>query len=61
MKLQNTNLNIRVPKRMRDQLVEISKAHGVSYSMIIRKMIKEYIANDGNMEMFKDINEYGCE
>lgn len=61
MKLQNTNLNIRVPKRMRDQLVEISKAHGVSCSMIIRKMIKEYIANDGNMEMFKDINEYGCE
>lgn len=61
MKLQNTNLNIRVPKRMRDQLVEISKAHGVSYSMIIRKMIKEYIVNDGNMEMFKDINEYGCE
>ena len=61
MKLQNTNLNIRVPKRRRDQLVESSKAHGVSYSMIIRKMIKEYIANDGNMEMFKDINEYGCE
>ena len=61
MKLQNTNLNIRVPKRMRDQLVEISKEHGISYSMVLRKMIKEYIDKNGELEMFSDINKYGCE
>lgn len=61
MKLQNTNLNIRVPKRMRDQLVEISKEHGISYSMVLRRMIKEYISKNGEMDIFDDINEYGCE
>ena len=59
MKLQNTNINIRVPKKMHEQLVEITKERGVNYSMVIRRMIKEYISKNG--EMFDDLDSYGCE
>jgi antitoxin component of RelBE/YafQ-DinJ toxin-antitoxin module len=51
MKLQNTNINIRVTKKMREQLVEISKERGVSYSSVLRKMIKEYIAKNGEIDL----------
>nr|DAE83068.1 MAG TPA: hypothetical protein [Caudoviricetes sp.] len=46
MRLQNTNLNIRIPKKMREQLVEIAKEQGVSYSVIVRNLIKKYIAKN---------------
>ncbi len=58
MKLQNTNINIRVPKKMHEQLVEITKERGINYSMVIRRMIKEYISKNG--EMFDDLSSYGC-
>ena len=54
MKLQNTNINIRVTKKMREQLVEISKERGVSYSSVLRKMIKEYIAKNGEIDLLDE-------
>jgi DNA phosphorothioation-dependent restriction protein DptG len=54
MKLQNTNINIRVTKKMREQLVEISKERGVSYSSVLRKMIKEYIARNGEIDLLDE-------
>lgn len=49
MVLQNTNLNIRVPKRLKDKFIQITKDKELNYSMVIRSMIRDYVANDGNL------------
>ena len=49
MKVQNTNINIRIPKKMREQLIEVTKERGISYSVVLRSLIKEYI--EKNMDV----------
>lgn len=46
MVFQDTNINIRLPKKLKDKFVEVSKKQGLNYSMVLRNMIKDYIANE---------------
>ena len=45
-KLQNTNINIRLPKRLKDKFVEKTKEQGLVYSIVLRDFIKNYIADE---------------
>ena len=48
MILQNTNINIRIPKQLKDRFVEVTQQAGVSYSLVLRDMIRDYIAQKEN-------------
>lgn len=41
---QNTNINIRIPKYLKNKFVEVTKKQQVPYSKVLRNMMKEYIA-----------------
>jgi len=56
MVLQNTNLNIRIPKKMKEKFIDITKEKGLTYSMVLRSMIKDYIASDGNGSKYNELN-----
>ena len=59
--LQNTNINIRLPKKLKDKFIEITKQKGLSYSMVIRNMIKNYISQNGEGKEFDSLNGMGME
>lgn len=61
MVLQNTNINIRIPKKLKDKFVDITKEKGLNYSMVIRSMIKNYIATNGVGEQYNELNNTGIE
>lgn len=48
MKVQNTNINIRIPKRLRDTFINITKEKGTSYSKVVRLLINEYVNKNEN-------------
>ena len=54
--LQNTNINIRIPKKMKEKFVNITREKGLSYSMVIRSMIKNYIMTNGDGEQYMELN-----
>lgn len=45
LKSQDSNINIRVSKELKDKFVDICKEQGVSYSKLLRKFMKEYISD----------------
>lgn len=47
---QDTNINIRISKKLRDKFIEVSKQNGLSYSMIVRNLIKDYIEKESCKE-----------
>lgn len=57
MTVQNSNLNIRVPIKLRDRFIQIAKDNGLTYSVVLRTMISEYIRADGKLDMFKNIGK----
>lgn len=57
MTVQNANLNIRIPLKLRDRLVEIAKENGLTYSVVMRTMISEYIRSEGKMDIFKNMGK----
>ena len=46
MVFQNTNINIRIPKKLKDEFVQVSKRNGHNYSAILRNMISDYIEKE---------------
>lgn len=50
---QDVNINIRVSSKLRDRFIEICQQQGLSYSKILRHMMKKYIADRMNDEDFK--------
>lgn len=52
MNVQNANLNIRIPFKLRDKFLETAKKNGLTYSVVLRTMILEYIRLDGKLDMF---------
>lgn len=47
MNVQNSNINIRVPKRIKDKFIELTEERGLSYSLVLRTMILNYIKDKG--------------
>lgn len=45
LRAQNSNINIRVSKELKEQFVDICKEQGVSYSKLLRKFMREYISD----------------
>jgi antitoxin component of RelBE/YafQ-DinJ toxin-antitoxin module len=45
LRAQNSNINIRVSKELKEQFVGICKEQGVSYSKLLRKFMREYISD----------------
>lgn len=58
MILQNTNINIRISKNMKDKFVEVARKNGVNYSMVLRNMIRDYISNNGKCDYSKAGEDY---
>lgn len=48
MVMQNSNINIRVPKQLKDKFIELANSKNISYSVAIRELIKKFIREDGN-------------
>lgn len=43
MVTQNVNINIRVPKYLKDKFVQVAEKQDLVYSKILRNLIKDYI------------------
>lgn len=54
--LQNANINIRIPKRLKNKFIEVTKEKEISYSYAIRKMISHYVNSGGTCEPFEGDN-----
>lgn len=48
MVMQNSNINIRVSKQLKDKFIELANSKNISYSVAIRELIKKFIREDGN-------------
>lgn len=57
MEVQNANLNIRIPLKLRERFVEIAHKNGLSHSVVLRTMVGEYVRADGKMDMFKHMGK----
>ena len=53
MKFQNTNINIRMPKKLKDKFVEVATRNGFNYSFLLREMMKDYIKNNGKGDKYE--------
>lgn len=45
IRAQNSNLNIRLPKSLKDSFVKICKEQNTNYSKLLREFIREYISD----------------
>ena len=55
MIMQNTNINIRVSKKLKDKFVETSVSNGLNYSVVLRSLIKKYINDKGKGKEYEFI------
>lgn len=55
MEVQNSNLNIRIPLKLRERFVEIANKNGLTHSVVIRTMINEYVRAEGKLDMFRNM------
>lgn len=47
MVMQNTNINFRISKKLKERLVAVAEKNGLTYSVAVRELIKKYIREDG--------------
>lgn len=45
IRAQNSNLNIRLPKSLKDIFVKICKEQNTNYSKLLREFIREYVSD----------------
>lgn len=45
IRAQNSNLNIRLPKSLKDIFVNICKEQNTNYSKLLREFIREYVSD----------------
>lgn len=57
MEVQNSNLNIRIPLKLRERFVEVARKNGLSHSIVLRTMVGEYVRADGKLDMFKHMGK----
>ena len=57
MEVQNSNLNIRIPLKLRERFVQVSKENGLTHSVVLRTMIGEYVRANGKIDIFKHIGK----
>lgn len=53
MRIQNTNINIRVSKKLRDTFIDTAKKNGTSYSKVLRSLINDYINKSNKTGEYK--------
>jgi antitoxin component of RelBE/YafQ-DinJ toxin-antitoxin module len=57
MEVQNANLNIRIPLKLRERFVEVANNNGLTHSVVLRTMVAEYVRANGKLEIFKHIGK----
>lgn len=45
IRAQNSNLNIRLPKSLKDNFVAVCKEQNTNYSKLLREFMREYISD----------------
>ena len=57
MEVQNANMNIRIPLKLRERFVQVSRENGLTPSVVLRTMIGEYVRSEGKLELFKHMGK----
>ena len=57
MEVHNANLNIRIPIKLRERLVQVAKENELTPSYVIREMISDYVQKEGKLELFKNVGK----
>lgn len=57
MEVQNANLNIRIPLKLRERFVEVANNNGLTHSVVLRTMVAEYVRANGKLDIFKHIGK----
>ena len=53
MEVQNANLNIRIPLKLRERFVEVANNNGLTHSVVLRTMVAEYVRETQNHVLYR--------